>query len=85
MGNRFNYRCPHCGCPDEIEICAFISVRLTSDGAEVSENENSIGGESWCSENAAGCDACGFEGLVKDFEPTGATVIELFPRQAGRR
>jgi hypothetical protein len=86
MSNRFNYRCPKCGSPDAIEICAFVGVRLTSDGAEISEHENPLDGGSWCSENPAGCDACGFEGLVKDFEPTtGATVIDLFPtRQTSR-
>lgn len=35
MSNRFNYRCPKCGSPDEIEICAFVSVRLTNDGAKI--------------------------------------------------
>ena len=34
MGNRFNYRCPKCGRPDEIEIDAIVSVRLTSTGTE---------------------------------------------------
>jgi hypothetical protein len=37
MGNRFNYRCPKCGSPDEIEICAFVGVRLTSGGAEITD------------------------------------------------
>jgi len=85
MANRFNYRCPHCGCPDEIEICAFMYVHLTKAGAEISDDVKNIGGESWCSESAADCNACGFQGAVKDFEPQGATVIELFPRQAIRR
>jgi hypothetical protein len=34
MGNRFNYRCPKCGSPDQIEIIALVSVRLTSTGTE---------------------------------------------------
>jgi hypothetical protein len=34
VGNRFNYRCPKCGSPDEIEIIALVSVRLTSTGTE---------------------------------------------------
>jgi hypothetical protein len=34
MGNRCNYRCPKCGSPDEIEIIALVSVRLTSTGSE---------------------------------------------------
>ena len=33
MANRFNYRCPQCGSPDEIEICALVGVRLTGNGA----------------------------------------------------
>jgi hypothetical protein len=88
MTNRFNYRCPKCGCPDEIEICSFVSLRLTSDGAEITDDVTDIDGPNdyWSSENAAGCDACGLTGAVKDFEPTGATVIELFgSRKATRR
>ena len=38
MSNRFNYRCPKCGSPDHIEITSFISVRLTSDGAVITED-----------------------------------------------
>ena len=42
MGNRFNYRCPECGSPDEIEICAFVSIRLTAEGAEIAEEVQDI-------------------------------------------
>jgi hypothetical protein len=59
MSNPFNYRCPKCGNPNEIEICAFIPVRLTSNGAEIAD-EQYIDGSWWSSENAAGCDACGY-------------------------
>ena len=85
MANRFNYRCPKCGSPDEIDICAFISVHLTSDGAELAQDLTEITPQSWSSEIGAGCGACGFEGLARDFQPQGATVIELFPRQVSRR
>jgi hypothetical protein len=87
MGNRFNYRCPQCGNPDEIEICALVGLRLTRSGAEIADVTKDIDGTYWTADNAAGCDACGFQGAVKDFEPAGgATVIQLFPtRRAGRR
>lgn len=89
MPNRFNYRCPKCGSPDEIEICAFISVRLTGDGAEIDPDELADCGphnSAWSPVNGAGCAACGFDGTVEDFERTGATIIDLFPtRQASRR
>jgi hypothetical protein len=76
MGNCFNYRCPKCGNPDEIEIYAFIPVRLTSDGPEIAD-EQYIDGSWWSSENAAGCDACGYEGAVKDFAAASAGVVSL--------
>jgi hypothetical protein len=86
MGNRFNYRCPKCGSPDQIEICALVSVRLTGNGAEIADDVKDIDGSCWSSENAAGCGACGFQGAVKDFETSGATVIPLFgTRQASAR
>jgi len=69
MGNRFNYRCPKCGRPDEIEIDAIVSVRLTSTGTE--GDASNCGPDDWTGENGAGCDACGYSGTVKDFEPTG--------------
>ena len=78
MGNRFNYRCPKCGSPDEIEICAFISVRPTSNGVEITNDVKDIDGSRWSAENAAGCEACGFEGVVTDFVPSSpAGVISL--------
>ena len=87
MPNGFNYRCPKCGSPDEMEICAFVSVRLTSSGrAEIIADVTSIDGRFWTSDDLAGCNACQFEGIVEDFEPpTGARVIELFPRQTSRK
>ena len=76
MSNPFDYRCPKCGSPNEIEICAFIPVRLTSNGAEIAD-EQYIDGSYWSSDNAAGCDACGYEGAVKDFAADPAGVVSL--------
>lgn len=83
MGNPFNYRCPKCGSPNEIEICAFISVRLASNGAEITD-EAYIDGSYWSPENAAGCEACGFEGAVKDFvssSPAGVISLNEYRRR----
>jgi hypothetical protein len=44
MGNRFNYRCPQCASPDEIEICAFVSICLTCNGAEIAEEVQDLDG-----------------------------------------
>jgi len=77
MSNPFNYRCPKCGTPDEIEISTFVSVRLTSNGAEIADQEY-IDGSYWSSENAAGCGAGGYDGAVKDFEPSPAGVVSLY-------
>jgi hypothetical protein len=82
MGNRFNYRCPECGSADEIEICAFVSVRLTATGAEIAEEVQDIDGSCWSADNAAGCGACGYEGAVRNFESNGAAIIRLFPTRA---
>lgn len=71
MGNRFNYRCPKCGSPDEIDIEAIVTVRLTSTGT--SGDASNCGPEDWTDVNPAGCAACGYDGMVKDFEPTGKT------------
>ena len=77
MGNRFNYRCPTCGSADEIEICAFVSVRLTGNGVEIADEVKDIDGSCWSAENGAGCAACGYEGAVKDFETLPPGVVSL--------
>jgi hypothetical protein len=74
---QLNYRCPQCGDPDHIDICAFVTVRLTSSGTRIVDNEGDIGADCWSSENGAGCDACGYEGAVKDFAPAPAGVVSL--------
>ena len=84
MSNRFNYRCPHCGSSDQIEICAIVAVRLTANGAVIANNVRDVDGSYWTAENAAGCDACGFNGAVKDFEPHGATIIHIRSRMRHR-
>jgi hypothetical protein len=77
MGNRFNYRCPQCGSPDEIDICAFVSIRLTADGAEIAEEVQDLDGSCWSQDNAAGCGACGYEGAVRDFSALPPGVVSL--------
>ena len=62
----FNYRCPRCGSPDEIEIDAIVTVRLTSTGTE--GDASNCDPDDWTGENEAGCNACGYIGTVKDFE-----------------
>jgi hypothetical protein len=78
MANRFNYRCPICGSQDHIEICAFASVRLTSYGTE--GDVSNLGPDDWSSENAAGYDACGYDGTVENFEPPASEVVVSFKR-----
>jgi hypothetical protein len=57
MSNRFNYRCPKCGSPDQVEICAFVAVPLPGNGAAIAADVKDIDGSCWSSENAAGRDA----------------------------
>ncbi|HTT84906.1 MAG TPA: hypothetical protein VMF67_15630 [Rhizomicrobium sp.] len=75
--NRFNYRCPQCGDPDHIDIMAFVSVALTSTGAVFLDNPKDLGPESWSSECGAGCSACGYEGVAREFEPQPAKLVSL--------
>jgi hypothetical protein len=77
MGNRFNYRCPQCGSADEIEICAFVNVRLTGSGAQPLDDEGDIDADCWSSENPAGCGGCRYEGAVKDFAAAPAELVSL--------
>jgi hypothetical protein len=77
MGNRFNYRGPREGGADEINICAFVSIRLTADGAEIAEDVQDLDGSCWSADNAAGCGACGYEGAVRDFSALPAGVVSL--------
>jgi hypothetical protein len=39
MPNPFNYRYPQCGGQDEIEICAFVAVTLTSIDPVVTDDD----------------------------------------------
>jgi hypothetical protein len=77
MANPFNYRCPKCGSADEIKICAFVSIRLTADGPEIADGVKDIDDSCWTSENAAGCGACGYEGVVRDFLALPPGVVSL--------
>ena len=79
MGNRFNYRCPTCGSADEIEICAFVSIRLTDDGAAIAEEVHALAASPSCTDGrispvptgppitARVAAACGYEGAVTGF------------------
>ena len=77
MRNRFNYRCPQCASPDEIEICDFVSIRLTGNGAEIAEEVQDLDGSCWSQDNAAGCGACGYEGAVRVFSALPPGVVSL--------
>jgi hypothetical protein len=77
MGNRLNYRCPKCGSPDEIEICAFVSIRLTPTPPRLPKRFEDIDGFCWSQDNAAGCGACGYEGAVRDFSALPPGVVSL--------
>ena len=47
----------------------------------VYDDEAELGSENWSCENAAGCEACGFEGAVKDFEPPATgNVVNIHSR-----
>ena len=58
-------------------ICAFVSVRLTADGAEIADEVQDIDGSCWSQDNAAGCGACGYEGAVRDFSALPPGVVSL--------
>ena len=75
MGNRFNYRCPKCGSPDAIEICAFVAIRLTDNGAAITEDVQDLDGSYWSTDNGADCGACGYEGAVRDFSALPPGVV----------
>lgn len=77
MTNRFKYCCPKCGSADEIEICAFVSIRLTAGGAEIAEDVHDLDESCWSADNAAGCGACGYEGVVRDFSALPPGVVSL--------
>jgi hypothetical protein len=68
---------PHCGSADEIDICAFVSIRLTSNGAEIAEEVQDFDGSCWSADNPAGCGACGYEGAVRDFSALPSGVVSL--------
>jgi hypothetical protein len=72
VSNPFDMRCPKCGSADHISLAAIVNVRITSLGAEVQDDA-----PTWTSDNGAGCEACGYDGEVKEFEkPTGLTVVQ---------
>jgi hypothetical protein len=47
------------------------------DSREIADSVKDIDGSCWSSDNAAGCDACGYQGDVKDFASWPAGVISL--------
>jgi hypothetical protein len=72
MSNTFDMKCPKCGCEDQIDIQASIWVRVTSDGTDA--DAPSCGDHIWEPDSVAACEACGYNGKVKDFEPPEATA-----------
>jgi hypothetical protein len=61
-------------------ICAFASVRLTSTSTGTEGDVSDLRPDDWTSGNAAGCDACGYEGTVENFEPPASEVVVSFKR-----
>jgi hypothetical protein len=70
MGNRFNYRCPQCRDPDYIDICNFVTIRLTASGPRILEHHVDLGNRCWSAHKTARYAACGYKGVVKDFAPS---------------
>jgi len=71
MSNQFDYRCPHCGNTDQIDVCAYVWVRLTADGTDADCSDN--GSSEWSGESEAQCGACGHHGTVAGFSQDGAS------------
>ena len=61
--------CPKCGGSEEIDVCAYVWVRLCPDGTDDTAAEN--GDTEWTDHSGAKCRACGFGGNVSDFSKSG--------------
>lgn len=67
MSNQFGYRCPACGKSDEIDVRAYVWIRLTANGTDADASGN--GHHEWNSDSGAECGTCGYSGTVLDFDP----------------
>jgi hypothetical protein len=74
MSNLWNMKCPKCGCENQIDIQAAVWIRLTSDSTEASDYHR------WEPESPASCEACDYNGTVKDFEPAWKNEIAIAQR-----
>lgn len=61
-------RCPKCKCDDKIDIAAFIWVRLSTDGTDPDEADNTD--HEWDDSHRARCGACEHMGTVGEFGMT---------------
>jgi predicted RNA-binding Zn-ribbon protein involved in translation (DUF1610 family) len=78
MGSPFHYRCPQCSDPDQIDICAFVKVRLTASGERIIERDVDLADRCRSAAKTAHCAACGYEGKVKEFaSPTAVDAARL--------
>lgn len=76
--NSWGLRCPACHSTDDIDIAATVWVRLCPDGTD--PDLARCGDHEWSDADPAKCNACGFDGRVRQFEPGCAG----FPTNADR-
>lgn len=62
----WNKACPKCGRDDQIEVVAHVMLRLKRDGTDA--DEASDRSHEWDDDSKARCDACGYEGVINNFE-----------------
>lgn len=63
--------CPKCGCTGQIVITALADVRLVQHDVDEFETEPVDNNHEWHDESPARCTACGFKGVVMNFDPEG--------------
>ena len=68
IATSWGLRCPHCKSCDEIDIAATVWVRLCPDGTDPALSY--CGDHAWTDDSEACCNACGFDGRVRDFHVT---------------
>lgn len=68
----FGMACPDCGRSDRIDVGAIVCVRIIGsvDSADSETDADAAQDHSheWSGENSAQCQACGFAGIVRNFE-----------------
>lgn len=60
MRNPYHMYCPSWGSDSNIRITANFDIHLTGDGAKLGDNTT------WSEKDEAGCDECGWEGIVEN-------------------